>query len=154
MRSTIGGYIVSIYDPHAVPDVELAKDELKRYRASSLAEVDRRWGLFRRPAVMVGGELTLEALDLRFDPIAKYYEAPLQLKANGGMFLIDDFGRQMMSPSELLNRWIVPLEFRRRLPAAAHRPDAPGALPPVDRVQHQPRSRTTWSTTPSCAASR
>jgi hypothetical protein len=59
---------------------------------------------------MVGGELTMESLDLRFEPVAKVYEAPLQLKANGGMFLIDDFGRQQISPQELLNRWIVPLE--------------------------------------------
>jgi predicted ATPase with chaperone activity len=107
---TIGGYIVSIYDPHIFQAVHLDKDDLNRYRVNSQSEVDLRWGLFRRPAVIVGGELTMEALDLRFDPIAKYYEGPLQLKANGGMFLIDDFGRQMMSPSELLNRWIVPLE--------------------------------------------
>jgi Mg-chelatase subunit ChlI len=59
---------------------------------------------------MVGGELKMDALDLRFEPIAKFYEAPLQLKANGGMFLIDDFGRQQMPPQDLLNRWIVPLE--------------------------------------------
>jgi hypothetical protein len=73
-------------------------------------KVDRRWGRFQRPSVMVGGELTMDSLDLRFEPIAKFYEAPLQLKANGGMFLIDDFGRQQISPHQLLNRWIVPLE--------------------------------------------
>ena len=61
---------------------------------------------------MVGGELTLEMLDLTFNPISKFYEAPLQLKANGGVFLVDDFGRQRMRPQELLNRWIVPLESR------------------------------------------
>ena len=61
---------------------------------------------------MVGGELTLESLELRFEPVTKIYEAPLQLKANGGMFLIDDFGRQPISPQQLLNRWIVPLETR------------------------------------------
>jgi hypothetical protein len=60
----------------------------------------------------VGGELTLDALELRFEPVTKIYEAPLQLKANGGMFLIDDFGRQPISPQQLLNRWIVPLETR------------------------------------------
>jgi Mg-chelatase subunit ChlI len=85
--------------------VELSKDEL-----DELGDYDRRWGLFKRPSVMVGGELTMEALELRFDEVAKFYEAPLQLKANGGMFLIDDFGRQQMSPQQLLNRWIVPLE--------------------------------------------
>ncbi len=61
---------------------------------------------------MVGGELTLETLDLVYDPINKYYEAPFQMKANGGMFLIDDFGRQQVRPRDLLNRWIVPLESR------------------------------------------
>lgn len=73
-------------------------------------KIDNRWRLFERPAVMVGGELTMDSLDLRYEPIAKVYEAPLQLKANGGMFLIDDFGRQQISPQALLNRWIVPLE--------------------------------------------
>jgi hypothetical protein len=61
---------------------------------------------------MVGGELTLEMLDLRFNPLAKFYEAPIQLKANGGVFLVDDFGRQRIRPQDLLNRWIVPLESR------------------------------------------
>ena len=61
---------------------------------------------------MVGGELTLDMLDLTFNPISKFYEAPIQLKANGGVFLVDDFGRQRMRPQELLNRWIVPLESR------------------------------------------
>jgi hypothetical protein len=73
--------------------------------------VDQRWGCFWRPTVMVGGELVLESLDLRYDPTAKFYEAPLQLKANSGMFLIDDFGRQQVPAAELLNRWIVPLEL-------------------------------------------
>jgi SpoVK/Ycf46/Vps4 family AAA+-type ATPase len=62
--------------------------------------------------IMVGGELTLETLDLVYDPINKYYEAPYQMKSNGGMFLIDDFGRQQVRPRDLLNRWIVPLESR------------------------------------------
>jgi hypothetical protein len=62
--------------------------------------------------VIVGGELTLHDLDLAYNDTARYYEAPLQLKANGGMFLIDDFGRQQMQPKDLLNRWIVPLEER------------------------------------------
>src|SRR5262249_55148574 len=73
---------------------------------------DRRWVRIRRPAVIVGGELTLDQLDLTFNPIAKFYEAPLQLKANGGVLLVDDFGRQRIRPDELLNRWIVPLESR------------------------------------------
>jgi hypothetical protein len=73
---------------------------------------DRRWVLCKRPFIEVGGELTLAGLDLVFDPISKTYEAPFQMKANGGMFLIDDFGRQQVSPRDLLNRWIVPLEKR------------------------------------------
>ncbi len=71
---------------------------------------DRRWVRCRRPTVIVGGELTLGMLDLAFNPTLKYYEAPVQLKANNGMFIVDDFGRQQVSPQELLNRWIIPLE--------------------------------------------
>ncbi len=67
----------------------------------------------KRPAVLVGGEMTLEMLDLAFNPILKYYEAPLQLKANNGLFIVDDFGRQRIAPQELLNRWIIPMENRR-----------------------------------------
>ncbi len=102
---TIGGQIISIYDRLVHKPFEITKEE-----QDELGEYDRRWGLFKRPSVMVGGELTMEALELRFDEVAKFYEAPLQLKANGGMFLIDDFGRQQMAPQQLLNRWIVPLE--------------------------------------------
>lgn len=107
---TTGGYIISIFDPQLFHEISLTKDQLKLFKADPRHEVDRRWGLFERPTVMVGGELQLDALDLRYDEVAKFYEAPLQLKANGGMFLIDDFGRQMISPAQLLNRWIVPLE--------------------------------------------
>lgn len=73
---------------------------------------DRRWVACHRPCVMVGGELTLDMLDLRFNSVSKFYEAPLQLKANAGVFIIDDFGRQLVQPRDLLNRWIVPLEDR------------------------------------------
>jgi len=71
---------------------------------------DRRWVRCRRPLVVVGGELTLEMLDLVYSPEVKYYEASFQMKATNGMLLIDDFGRQKVSPTDLLNRWIVPLE--------------------------------------------
>lgn len=101
---TVGGYIISIYDPLFFKEMNSSNTGL------DLREIDRRWNYWERPAVMVGGELTMDALELRYDPTAKLYEAPLQLKANGGMFLIDDFGRQMISPAELLNKWIVPLE--------------------------------------------
>lgn len=73
---------------------------------------DRRWVLSKRPVVVAGGELNMASLDLVYDEYSKYYEAPLQMKANGGLFLIDDFGRQQVSPRDLLNRWIVPLEKR------------------------------------------
>src|ERR687888_1073090 len=73
---------------------------------------DHRWVVSKRPIVMTGGELTLETLDLIYDENMKFYEAPFQMKANGGIFMVDDFGRQRVSPKDLLNRWIVPLEKR------------------------------------------
>ncbi len=104
---SIGGQIVKIHDlsvhvPYTVPEMD----------KTGFIGLDKRWGLFHRPAVTVGGELTMDSLELRFEPVTKIYEAPLQMKANGGMFLIDDFGRQQISPQQLLNRWIVPLETR------------------------------------------
>ncbi len=113
---TVGGQIIRIFDP--LVHEELQQEEMPFHttafssplNGSSKLRIDKRWRLFKRPSVMVGGELTMESLDLRFEPVAKVYEAPLQLKANGGMFLIDDFGRQQISPQQLLNRWIVPLE--------------------------------------------
>ncbi len=119
---TVGGQIIQIYDPLVhIPANNVfyngngsghSNGNGGRVTTGSMGspKIDKRWGLFKRPAVMVGGELKMDALDLRYEPIAKFYEAPLQLKANGGMFLIDDFGRQQMSPHDLLNRWIVPLE--------------------------------------------
>jgi predicted ATPase with chaperone activity len=74
------------------------------------AESDKRWVLCRRPCVMTGGELTSELLDLQFNSTSKFYTAPLQLKANNGVLVLDDFGRQRMRPDELLNRWMTPLE--------------------------------------------
>jgi predicted ATPase with chaperone activity len=97
---TAGGQIIQIYD-------RLFHQEIEKEQKST---IDGRWGLFKRPSVVVGGEMKIESLDLRFDPLANFYEAPLQLKANGGVFLIDDFGRQQTSPIDLLNRWIMPLE--------------------------------------------
>lgn len=102
---TAGGNIIQIHDRlvHKPVNPNGGKSvEMGRY--------DQRWGQFHRPCVMAGGELKMEDLELRYDPVARIFEAPLQLKANGGMFLIDDFGRQQIRPSDLLNRWIVPLE--------------------------------------------
>jgi hypothetical protein len=76
------------------------------------ARRDLRWVRIHRPFIMVGGELNLAGLDLVYDDVLKYYEAPFQVKANGGILLIDDFGRQQVRPRDLLNRWIVPLENR------------------------------------------
>ncbi len=111
---TVGGQIIRVVDP--LVHEPLTMEEVPfhtmdfRSKTSSKIKIDKRWRLFKRPSVMVGGELTMDSLDLRYEPVAKVYEAPLQLKANGGMFLIDDFGRQQISPQQLLNRWIVPLE--------------------------------------------
>ena len=73
---------------------------------------DGRWVLCQRPAVLVGGELTAEMLDLQFNPVTKFYVAPAQMKANNGVLIIDDFGRQRIRPEDLLNRWVVPLDRR------------------------------------------
>lgn len=77
-----------------------------------IAKYDQRWIEIKRPAVMVGGELMMDALEIKYNPVLRVSEAPLQMKANGGVFLIDDFGRQRVSHIDLLNRWIVPLEKR------------------------------------------
>ena len=104
----VDGQTVTLYDP--VTHVSLETDEAQSIVKS--APRDRRWVRIKRPVVTVGGELTLDMLDLAFNPISKYHEAPIQMKANGGVFLVDDFGRQRMRPEDLLNRWIVPLESR------------------------------------------
>jgi predicted ATPase with chaperone activity len=107
----VNGQVIKVFDAvshKAISDEELNKNGL----LGSIPRLDRRWIRIRRPVVVTGGELTLESLDLNWDSVKKYYEAPLQMKANGGMFLIDDFGRQKIRPRDLLNRWIVPLEKR------------------------------------------
>ena len=105
----VEGQIVTLFDPICHETLE---EEGLSSRLIAEAPRDRRWVRIRRPIVIVGGELTLSMLDLNFNPIAKYHEAPLQMKANGGVLLVDDFGRQRMRPEDLLNRWIVPLESR------------------------------------------
>jgi hypothetical protein len=99
----IDGQIIRIFDSHCH---QLTPDE------ETPAEYDRRWVLIERPLVVVGGELTLENADLTWSEAAKFYEAPFQMKSNGGTLVIDDFGRQRVAPQDLLNRWIVPLERR------------------------------------------
>jgi hypothetical protein len=73
---------------------------------------DRRWAVCRRPIIMTGGELTMSDLELKYSPQSRFYIAPVQMKANCGILVIDDFGRQVIKPQELLNRWIVPMEMR------------------------------------------
>jgi len=99
----IDGQIIRVFDAHCH---RLASSEV------TPVEFDRRWVLIDRPLVVVGGELTLENADLTWSEAAKFYEAPFQMKSNGGTLVIDDFGRQRVAPQDLLNRWIVPLERR------------------------------------------
>jgi predicted ATPase with chaperone activity len=96
----VDGQIITVFDP-AIH---------MRVPVSELESRDDRWVRCHRPAVMVGGELTAEMLDLQFNPISKFYVGPVQMKANNGVLIIDDFGRQRIRPEELLNRWVVPLD--------------------------------------------
>ena len=99
----VGGHTMRFFD-------EAVHEPVAAAVAPPVVRLDRRWVECRRPVIKTGGELTLELLDLIFDPLANFYEAPMHLKASGGVFIIDDFGRQQMPPQSLINRWIVPLE--------------------------------------------
>ncbi len=110
----VDGQVVKLYDSvnhQLAQEDDAPKKDTGSLRASG-SRRDARWMKIRRPFITTGGELTLSGLDLVFDDTRKYYEAPFQVKANGGIFLIDDFGRQQVRPRDLLNRWIVPLENR------------------------------------------
>jgi predicted ATPase with chaperone activity len=98
----VADQIISVFDPvsHRIVPYEEA------------AAVDQRWVLVKRPVIIAGGELSLRMLELNFNTISKFYDAPLQMKANNGLLIVDDFGRQQISAQSLLNRWIVPLEKR------------------------------------------
>ncbi len=110
----VDGQVIKLYDSvnHQLANDEAAVNPTGTGALRSNPRRDPRWILVRRPFIVVGGELTLAGLDLVFDDTNKYYEAPFQVKANGGILLIDDFGRQLVRPRDLLNRWIVPLENR------------------------------------------
>jgi len=99
----VDAQVIRVFDSHTHRPVE---------RTGSVIEHDRRWIEIERPMVMVGGELLLENTDLQWSETARFYEAPFQMKSNGGTLVIDDFGRQRVQPQELLNRWILPLERR------------------------------------------
>jgi predicted ATPase with chaperone activity len=99
----VDGNIIRIFDSHSHRPVA---------ERQSIIEHDRRWIEIERPLIIVGGELTLDNTDLSFSQTARFYEAPFQVKSNGGTLVIDDFGRQRVAPQDLLNRWILPLERR------------------------------------------
>ena len=104
----VGGQIINYFDAHVHQVV--TTNDCDELNLSFGPKRDRRWLACRRPVTVVGGELTLDMLDLAFDAAAKFYEAPAHLKATGGIFVLDDFGRQRASPESILNRWVVPLE--------------------------------------------
>jgi hypothetical protein len=120
IASCVGhAYQDAVYIPYALfvyGQVIRLYDELNHQQIPPDAETpnhDRRWVLCKRPIVIAGGEMTEDALELKFNPHLKYYEAPHQMRANNGVFIIDDFGRQKITPRQLLNRWIYPLETRQ-----------------------------------------
>lgn len=106
----VSGQVIRLFDPAIHIPADENGEEGSQLDLGSSHKYDPRWCLCRRPVAMVGGELTLESLDLDFDPVTKFYEAPIHMKAANGFFILDDFGRQMVPPRQLLNRWIVPLE--------------------------------------------
>jgi len=109
----VEGQIMRVFDPSFhIPLSSPPSSQEGKLSFIRSEEYDARWVPCQRPFVLTGGELTLEMLDLRYDPAVNFYEAPLHVKALGGCFVIDDFGRQMVTPRNLLNRWIVPLENR------------------------------------------
>src|SRR5205085_11189384 len=101
---SIDSNIIRIFDEHLHERVELSPDEMEN--------VDARWVRIRRPMIITGGEMTMQELDLAYSPSLRFYEAPPHVKANGGLFFLDDFGRQRIDPIDLLNRWIIPLEHQ------------------------------------------
>ncbi|MFN6926041.1 MAG: ATPase [Tabrizicola sp.] len=106
------GQIISVYDPIVHSAAEMAVDDPNSLRRTS-NRFDNRYVYCERPSVITGGELSLDMLDLNYNPTARTYQAPLQLKATGGIFIIDDLGRQQEPPQKIVNRWIVPLEESR-----------------------------------------
>jgi predicted ATPase with chaperone activity len=96
----VDGQVIVVYDPGVH----------RRVEEPDGGDGDARWVLCQRPCVLVGGELTIEMLDLQYNPATRYYAAPVQMKSNNGLLIIDDFGRQRVQPQELLNRWVVPLD--------------------------------------------
>jgi len=106
------GQVITVYDPIVHSAAEESLDDPTALRRSG-SRFDNRYVYCERPSVITGGELTLDMLDLKYNPVARTYQAPLQLKSSGGIFIVDDLGRQSEPPQKLVNRWIVPLEENR-----------------------------------------
>lgn len=106
------GQVITVYDPIVHSAAEASVDDPNALRRTG-NRFDNRYVYCERPSVITGGELTLDMLDLKYNPVARTYTAPLQLKASGGIFIVDDLGRQAEPPQKLVNRWIVPLEESR-----------------------------------------
>ncbi len=104
------GQVISVYDPIIHRMVERSDDNPNLLRQTG-DRFDNRYVYCERPTVMTGGELTLDMLDLKFNPVSRTYQAPLQFKSMGGVFIIDDLGRQEEPPQSIVNRWIVPMEM-------------------------------------------
>jgi hypothetical protein len=126
----VDGNVIRIFDAHCHRPVA---------ERTSIIEYDRRWIEIERPLIIVGGELTLENTDLAFSETARFYEAPFQVKSNGGTLVIDDFGRQRVSPKDLLNRWIPAARAPRRLSNAAQRQKDRGAVRAARRLLDESR---------------
>jgi len=107
------GQVITVYDPIVHSAAESDVDDPNSLRRSSAGRFDTRYVRCERPTVITGGELRLDMLDLVYNPVARTYQAPLQLKSTGGIFIIDDLGRQTEPPQAIVNRWIVPLEENR-----------------------------------------
>lgn len=106
----VEGQIVKIFDPRVHEEIEPGRPQIDAGMVIKKDDFDRRWVACRRPVVVTGGEFTIEMLDLHYNETTHFYEAPLHIKALGGVFIIDDFGRQYVRPKDLLNRWMIPLE--------------------------------------------
>jgi DNA polymerase III delta prime subunit len=108
--------VIKIFDPALHHEKRIngppADEGRSAFVKTKLSSEDRRWVRCSRPIVVTGGELTMDMLDLKFDPVGLYYEAPLHTKMTGGVFVVDDFGRQIARPEQVLNRWVLPLENR------------------------------------------
>jgi DNA polymerase III delta prime subunit len=110
----VDGTIIKVFDPTLHKPIDGSDPDRDSHETSGLRidDRDRRWVTCERPIIMTGGELTMAMLDLSYNPHSRYYEAPLHVKAIGGTFVVDDLGRQLVRPEDLLNRWIVPMEKR------------------------------------------